>query len=153
MPAEFIKLIQFPILARTRISSQILIFSTPPKYHKYLVDLFPLADPLDLSCLPMRALQIASAPSSLSRLRFSTRISRPRFILTSPRTTSLQNYSCSTCNSSLPLRNTKASPLRPLHNIMSDDKGRKQATLGYVPDSQLTIGCVNGIASAPPNGN
>lgn len=25
---------------------------------------------------------------------------------------------------------------------MADSKGRKQATLGYVRDSQLTIGCV-----------
>jgi hypothetical protein len=31
---------------------------------------------------------------------------------------------------------------------MADDKSRKQATLGYVRDSQLTIGCVDGRFAA-----
>jgi hypothetical protein len=148
VPAEYIKFWLSLILARTSHSKFSRLFSWPllPFPH-------PRRSPLKLSCLPMRALQIASAPSLLSRLRFGTRISSARLVLTTAKTTSPQRYPYTTFNSSAHLHITQASPLRPLHNIMSDDKGRKQATLGYVPDSQLTIGCVNGIAFVHQDGS
>ena len=43
---------------------------------------------------------------------------------------------------------SRSSRIRIALYSMADNKGRKQATLGYVRDSQLTIGCVNGGFSA-----
>ena len=96
---------------------------------------------------PMRAFNSALAPiQSLSCTHPHLRISAGR-ILKSPKTSthlnltpiSLHQHSLFTGT-----HNTSCLPLwsKTLRITMADDKGAKQATLGYVRDSQSTIGCV-----------
>lgn len=101
------------------------------------------------SHLSMTGLRISPALASLSRSDF---FAVPRYGRTSsPLTPAPQRRFLS---QSIILRPTlsavltsQSSRIRIALYSMADDKGRKQATLGYVRDSQLTIGCVNGDSS------
>lgn len=93
----------------------------------------------DVGHTPMRAFHTELAlPLSLAR-------SKPGLFTV---TTSPQLVRHSTCQSAatrhLKHSQTKAAlSSRPYFRVMAGDKGRKQATLGYVRDPQLTIGCVD----------
>lgn len=95
---------------------------------------------------PMRALRDAVAPRSLSRARTSSNGVRNSTIFFFLKRHNLPRHSshlaAARISSSQQLRRDKSFALRLGFPTMSDDKSRKQATLGYVRDSQMTIGCV-----------
>lgn len=98
----------------------------------------------------MPALQIAVALSSLWRARtsFNTGGNFAKHFLF--RLNSLPCYTselaaAGVVSSKRPVRGYRSFALQSVLSTMADNKSRKQATLGYVRDSQATIGCVNGL--------
>lgn len=112
----------------------------------YLLALFRCADlTCDFGFSSMRAVQIAVAPPSFTRsgLIFYTRAGRSIHSLLATAEQRSSHHTILGFQSRQPYQRCKLSTLRPIAVIMTDDKSHKQATLGYVRDSQQTIGCVH----------
>lgn len=109
---------------------------------KYLLGRF-LSPCLDWSHTSMRVVRL-STPAPLSLLRSTpnicTGLARDIKLSTTP---ALRPQSCAWLNISTTFRTRQFSTLTSsTSRIMADEKGGKQATLGYVKDGQQTLGCV-----------
>lgn len=95
----------------------------------------------------MRGLRIPSALTSLSRsepnIFAASRYTKISSLLTPTLHQRFLFHSIASRSSLPPLHLFTLAKTSILSANMADDKNRKQATLGYVRDSQLTIGCVD----------